>query len=261
MLGIADIADRLEMGRSTTHRYVITLMALGYLEQDASRKYRLGARCTDVGGSFLGATGLHTKSGPILEDLRRATSHTPMVGILDDAQVFCVNRARSYRAGESLLWLRLGIGARLPAHRTAVGKLLLAHLPKSQLEDAIGGALIQATPPMTLAVGAPTQPDQFAETTGLAEAPAKTTSKTALLRALRDISQQGYAVSDEEWLQGIREIAVPVRRRTGETGAAVGILALSAARSISDLVRDVRPQAEAAAAALADSLHDDDRAF
>ena len=42
VLGIADIADELGMSRSTTHRYVITLVALGYLEQGASRKYRLG---------------------------------------------------------------------------------------------------------------------------------------------------------------------------------------------------------------------------
>src|ERR1700733_5757810 len=44
VLGIADIADELGMSRSTTHRYVITLLALGYLEQGASRQYRLGLR-------------------------------------------------------------------------------------------------------------------------------------------------------------------------------------------------------------------------
>jgi DNA-binding IclR family transcriptional regulator len=49
VLGIADIADDLGMSRSTTHRYVITLLALGYLEWDASRKYRLGLRVTGLG--------------------------------------------------------------------------------------------------------------------------------------------------------------------------------------------------------------------
>ena len=42
VLGIADISDDLGMSRSTTHRYAITLVALGFLEQGASRKYRLG---------------------------------------------------------------------------------------------------------------------------------------------------------------------------------------------------------------------------
>jgi DNA-binding MarR family transcriptional regulator len=49
VLGIANIADELGMSRSTTHRYVITLVALGYLEQGASRKYRLGLKVTDLG--------------------------------------------------------------------------------------------------------------------------------------------------------------------------------------------------------------------
>ena len=46
--GIADLADELGMSRSTTHRYVVTLVALGYLEQDAQRKYRLGLRVTTL---------------------------------------------------------------------------------------------------------------------------------------------------------------------------------------------------------------------
>lgn len=64
VLGIADIADELGMSRSTTHRYVITLVALGYLEQGASRKYRLGLRVTDLGMSTLNSTGLREHSHP-----------------------------------------------------------------------------------------------------------------------------------------------------------------------------------------------------
>jgi IclR family pca regulon transcriptional regulator len=66
VLGIADIADHLGMSRSTTHRYVITLVALGFLEQGASRKYRLGLRVTDLGMSALNSTGLPEHSRPYL---------------------------------------------------------------------------------------------------------------------------------------------------------------------------------------------------
>ena len=65
VLGIADIADHLGMSRSTTHRYVITLVALGYLEQGASRKYRLGLRVTDLGMSALLSTGLREHSASV----------------------------------------------------------------------------------------------------------------------------------------------------------------------------------------------------
>jgi IclR helix-turn-helix domain len=69
VLGIADMANRLGMSRSTTHRYVITLQALGYLEQGASRKYRLGLRVTDLGMSALNSTGLREHAHPYLEEL------------------------------------------------------------------------------------------------------------------------------------------------------------------------------------------------
>ena len=76
VLGIADIADELGMSRSTTHRYVITLVALGYLEQGASRKYRLGLRVTDLGMSALNSTGLREHAHPYLEELRQRTTYT-----------------------------------------------------------------------------------------------------------------------------------------------------------------------------------------
>src|SRR6204780_5749167 len=66
VLGIADIADGLGMSRSTTHRYVITLLALGYLEQGPSRQYRLGLRVTDLGMSALNSTRLREHPPPSL---------------------------------------------------------------------------------------------------------------------------------------------------------------------------------------------------
>ena len=83
MLGIADIADDLGMSRSTTHRYMITLVALGFLEQGALRKYRLGLRVTDLGMSALNSTGLRENARPYLEELRRRTSYTVNISVLD----------------------------------------------------------------------------------------------------------------------------------------------------------------------------------
>src|ERR1700677_2691274 len=95
VLGIANIADELGMSRSTTHRYVITLVALGYLEQGASRKYRLGLKVTDLGMSALNATGLREHAHPYLEELRQRTSYTASLAVLGGAEVLYVERARS----------------------------------------------------------------------------------------------------------------------------------------------------------------------
>src|ERR1700733_13911554 len=107
VLGIADIADDLGMSRSTTHRYVITLVALGYLEQGASRKYRLGLRVTDLGMSALNSTGLREHAHPYLEELRQRPSYTTSLGVLDSTDVLYVDRVRSFRRGQGKIDLDL----------------------------------------------------------------------------------------------------------------------------------------------------------
>src|SRR6185312_3174217 len=114
VLGIADIADELGMSRSTTHRYVITLVALGYLEQGASRKYRLGLRVTDLGMSALNSTGLREHARPYLEELRQRTSYTTSLGVLDGPEVLYVDQARSFRRGQGQGGGDARTGSRLP---------------------------------------------------------------------------------------------------------------------------------------------------
>src|ERR1700689_1290798 len=137
VLGIADIADDLGMSRSTTHRYVITLVALGYLEQGASRKYRLGLRVTDLGMSALNSTGLREHAHPYLEELRQRTTYTVNLAVLDGPEILYVDRARSFRRGQNKIDLDLHPGSRLPAYCTAMGKLLLANLPEAEQRELI----------------------------------------------------------------------------------------------------------------------------
>ena len=105
VLGIADIADGLGMSRSTTHRYVITLVALGYLEQGTSRKYRLGLKVTDLGMAALNSTGLREHAHEYLEELRQRTSYTASLAVLDGADILYVDRVQSFRRGQKSEWL------------------------------------------------------------------------------------------------------------------------------------------------------------
>ena len=142
MLGIADIADDLGMSRSTTHRYVITLVALGYLEQGASRKYRLGLRVTDLGMSALNSTGLREHAHPYLEELRQRTSYTANLAVLEGTDVLYVDRVRSFRRGQNKIDLDLHTGSRLPAYCTSMGKLLLANLPEPEQRELLAAMKI-----------------------------------------------------------------------------------------------------------------------
>ncbi len=138
VLGIADIADELGMSRSTTHRYVITLVALGYLEQGASRKYRLGLRVTDLGMSALNSTGLREHAHPYLEELRQRTSYTTSLGVLDGRR-HPVRRPRAQLPPrpEQASTSTCTPARALPAYCTSMGKLLLANLPEPEQRELI----------------------------------------------------------------------------------------------------------------------------
>lgn len=217
VLGIADIADDLGMSRSTTHRYVITLVALGYLEQGASRKYRLGLRVTDLGMSALNSTGLREHAHPYLEELRQRTSYTTNLGVLDGTDVLYVDRVRSYRRGQGSIDLDLHTGSRLPAYCTAMGKLLLANLPDSEQRELIAAMKLGKRGPNTI------------------------TSKKALREELEEIAAAGFAVNDQELNAELYAISAPVRNEAREVVAAVNLSAHSSMISLEEMVDALGP--------------------
>ncbi len=147
VMGIADIADALDMSRSTTHRYVITLVALGYLEQGASRKYRLGLRVTDLGMSVLSSTGLREHSHSYLEELRQRTSYTSNLSVLDGEDIVYIDRARSFRRGQSRIDLGLhpGVAAAGALHLDGQGPARRTARRRAG-RPAVGDAADQARP-------------------------------------------------------------------------------------------------------------------
>ncbi len=217
VLGIADIADELGMSRSTTHRYVITLVALGYLEQGASRKYRLGLRVTDLGMSALNSTGLREHSHPCLEELRRRTTYTVNLSVLDGSEILYIDRARSFRRGQSKIDLGLHPGSRLPAYCTSMGKLLLAYLPEPEQRDVFSEMKLTKWGPNTI------------------------TSKKALREELDEVREAGFAVNDEELAPELHSISAPVRDEAREVVAAVNMAAHSSMISLEELVDALGP--------------------
>ena len=223
VLGIADIADDLGMSRSTTHRYVITLVALGFLEQGASRKYRLGLRVTDLGMSALNSTGLREHSRPYLEELRQRTSYTVNLSVLDGGEILYVDRARSFRRGQNKIDLNLRPGSRLPAYCTSMGKVLLANLPETEQRDLIGGMTLTRRGPNSI------------------------TSKKALRTELEHILEEGMAVNDEELAQGLVSIAIPIRGESGGVLAAINLAAHTSMISLEEMADQLQPQVVATA--------------
>jgi len=209
---------------------VITLVALGYLEQGASRKYRLGMRVTDLGMSALNSTGLRRHSRRHLEELRQRTSYTSNLSVLDGADILYLDRARSFRRGQSKIDLGLRPGSRLPAYCTAMGKLLLAHLPEDQLDGLLSEMKLTKRTPNTI------------------------TSKRALRDELDEVAGAGLAVSNEELAPQLYSISAPVRNETRDVIAAVNIAAHSSMIPLRKLVDTLGPQLITTADRLSASL-------
>jgi IclR family transcriptional regulator, pca regulon regulatory protein len=223
VLGIAKLADELNMSRSTTHRYASTLVALGYLEQDQARRYRLAPRVADMGMSVLDSMALRGKAREHLRELREQTGRTASLAVLDGDQIRYVDRLRGWRRGQHAVDLDLGAGARLPAPCTAMGKVLLANLPEPEREQVVSSLKLTRQGPNSI------------------------TSKRALRAELEQVRAEGVALGDEELGPGVRTIAAPVIGPDGEVVAAVGIPVPTDAFSVEELRKALGPPVTAAA--------------
>lgn len=212
VLGIGQIAREMGMSASTTHRYVATLAALGYLERNPSHRYRLALRVTRLGMSAQSSTGLREQSHSYLEELSQRTSYTVSVAVLDGPEILCVDRARGPRRGRCTVDLSLSVGLRLPAYCTAMGKVLLASLPVVARHDLIAS--------MTLA----------------RHGPNSIMSKKALRTELEHVLDEGMAVNDEELRAGLISIAVPIRDERRDVAAAINLAADASMISIEEMV-------------------------
>jgi IclR family pca regulon transcriptional regulator len=200
-MGIAELAETLEMSRPTTHRYASTLVALDYLEQGPRRKYRLGMRAGDPGRSALNSTVLGRIAPEHLMELRDRSACTASIAVLQGKDIVYVHRARSSWQGESEVAQRIGRGSRLPAGRTAMGRVLLAQLSDQELHDTL---------------------DAYAEPADSGETPA---AREKLIAELRGIREKGIAIADQVQIEDQRCVAAPVRSRSSEVIAAVDVAA------------------------------------
>ncbi len=200
LLGIADLSRSVELNKSTTHRYVSTLAALGFLQQEQdSRKYRLGPRVVDLGFAAVNSMEITRVAGRSLQALSDETGYTVSMAVLDGTEIVYIDRRRSVREGQFGIDLNLHVGSRLPAYCTSMGKVLLAYQSPQRLKLLLERTDLARRGPQTI------------------------TAREALLTSLRQVRQAGVAVNDEELAPGLRSVAAPVRDGSGAVVAAVNV--------------------------------------
>ncbi len=225
LLGVSDLAREVGLSRSTTHRYISTLAALGYLQQDpATRKYRLGPRVLDLGFSAINSMDLREVAVPHLQALSDETGRTVNMAVLDDVDIVYIERCRTSQSGQRDIDLNLHIGSRLPAYCTSMGKVLLAGLESDRQRQVLERVRFTQRGPNAL------------------------TDLDELLAELDRVRAAGLAVNNEELAYGLRSIAAPVRSQNGEVVAAINLAVHRTMVSLDSLVAHLGPQLKHTAA-------------
>jgi DNA-binding IclR family transcriptional regulator len=195
LIGVVDLADELGLPKGTVHGILRTLQHVGFVEQDPeSGKYRLGAGLLHMGSSYLDGNELRTRALNWSDSLAARTQEEVRIGTLHEGRVLIVHHV--FRPDDSLQ--TLDVGALLPAHATALGKVLLgshAHVADELISDGLPG---------------------YTDST--------ICQPKALKRELELVRARGWAsdIGELERLRG--SIAAPITDRSGRTVGAMAIL-------------------------------------
>ena len=197
-LGVTELSKRLGLHKNNIFRLLATLEHRGYIEQNRrTENYRLGPRTLQLGSIFIEQRECRRQARPILEGLMASTGETAVVAVLRADKVIYMDSVETDRTVRAVS----RVGAMLPAHCTAVGKVNLSFLPPEEIERLYPENDLPAATPRTLR------------------------TRDALLNELKGIRERGYAVENEECDLDVKSIAAPVRDFSKNVIAAVGVIA------------------------------------
>ena len=197
-LSAPEITERLDLPRTTVHELVTTLVDRGYLETagGAPTRFRLGLRLFQLGSQFADRLDLVREAQDAAAEVAAACDETVHVAVLDGASVVYVAKVDSTHPVRMVS----AVGRRLPAHCTAVGKMLLSGLTDEALTATFPRG--QPLPAMT---------------------PNSISSATKLRTHLAEVRAEGVAYDEFESNDSVRCVAAPVRDHTGRMVAAMSI--------------------------------------
>lgn len=196
-LSAPEITRRLQLPRTTVHELVTTLAARSYLVPvpEQPGRYRLGVRTYQLGSRYAEQLDLASEGRQVAQAVAQSCDETVHVAVLEDTDVIYIAKVDSTHAVRMVS----AAGRRLPAHCTAVGKMLLASLPPEELGRRLPERGLIGMTPNSL------------------------TSSGELRRALEEARRRGVAFEYRESNPDVSCVAAPVRDRAGRVVAALSI--------------------------------------
>lgn len=223
--GVTEVANELDIHKSTAYRLLATLRDRGLVEQDsASEKYRLGFGVVLLASTVTADLDIVRHARPVCERLSSETEETVTVTALEDGEAVIIHQSISSSSMMAVDWS----GWHTPLHATAAGKVLLAYLPESRRQDFFAHGL-----------------ERFTEHTIVEPA--------MLEEQLQKIRENGYAYTVEELEVGMNAVGAPIYASDGSITAAVGVSG-PAFRLPSSTVPEMGERVKEAAAEISRSL-------
>ncbi|MGC9530384.1 MAG: IclR family transcriptional regulator [Candidatus Bipolaricaulaceae bacterium] len=194
-MSLSELARRLDARPGSIYPIVYTLHHFGYLQRDPrSKRYRLGLKFLSQANQILSSLDFRQQVKPVLRRLAQELTANAHLAVLHEDEVLYLDREE---AAPSVV-IPAVVGRRVPAHCTALGKVLLAYDNEATERVLTCGKLPQLTP--------------------------RTISDAGALREeLRRVRKAGYAIDDEEFHQGNFCVAAPVRNFRGAVAGAISV--------------------------------------
>jgi IclR family pca regulon transcriptional regulator len=191
---LTEVAAQASLTRAGARRILLTLQTLGYVQSDG-RLFSLTPRILDLGFAYLSSMPIWNLAEPAMEHLVAEVKESCSAAVLDGDDIVYVARVPTHK----IMRITLGVGSRLPAYCTSLGRMLLA-----DLDDAAVLARLTASPLQSMTSRTETNPQ-------------------AVLAAVRQARRQGWCLVDQELEEGLISIAAPITGRQGQMVAALNI--------------------------------------
>ncbi|MDB5891737.1 MAG: transcriptional regulator, IclR family [Polaromonas sp.] len=191
---LSEVAARTGLSRAGARRILLTLQALGYVTTDG-KLFSLSPRILDLGFAYLSSMPIWNLAEPVMESLAGQLRESCSAAVLDGSDIIYVLRVSTHK----IMSIGLGVGSRLPAFCTSMGRVLLAALPEDELERRLLAS--ERTPRTRHTV----------------------TDMALLTRRVAQARRQGWCLVDQELEEGLISMAAPIIGRNGRTVAALNV--------------------------------------
>ena len=210
---LTEVADATGMTRAGARRILLTLQTLGYVRADG-RMFELTPKILDLGFAYLTSMPMWHIAQPVMDALVEQTHESCSIAVLDGQDVVYVMRVHTHK----IMSTNLGIGSRLPAFWTSLGRVLLAEMPAPELQNLLDAR----------------DRTQFTRHTVQDDA--------ALLAQISQVRKQGWCLLNQELEEGLTSVAAPIRNARGQVVAAMNISGQANRTTPEVMQRDLLPQ-------------------